>query len=59
VDPAGFDADFGVVPVDPRNHTYAVLVDAPTAERLGAESGTSGPFANPRIEPFGPPEPRD
>ena len=51
------DAGYGVVPVDPENDLYAVMVRAdrlppadPAAERY------RGPFSNPKIEPLRPPE---
>ena len=49
------DRSFGVVPIDPAKHLYAVQVreDALPKGR-GAKGGYDGPFANPRIEPFGP-----
>jgi hypothetical protein len=50
------DADFGVVNVDPEQDLYAVLVDEETAARLSGDPGVEGPFANPPIEPFGPPQ---
>jgi hypothetical protein len=53
---ADIDDDFGVVNIDPRGHRYAILVEERAAERVGQEPGVEGPFANPRIEPFGPPE---
>jgi hypothetical protein len=50
------DADFGVVEIDPDAHQYAILVEQPAAERVGGKQGVEGPFANPPIEPFGPPQ---
>jgi hypothetical protein len=49
------DASFGVVPVDPEARLFALMVDDQAAVRLGAFPEVSGPFSNPRIEPFGPP----
>jgi hypothetical protein len=50
------DAEFGVVNIDPKADRYAVLVEESAAERVGKQPGVEGPFANPRIEPFGPPD---
>lgn len=50
------DDDFGIVCIDPKRHRYAILVEERAAERVGKEPGVEGPFANPRIEPFGPPK---
>jgi hypothetical protein len=50
------DHDFGVVSIDPNHNRYAILVEDRTAERVGGKPGVEGPFANPPIEPFGPPE---
>lgn len=52
------DESFGVVEVDPEEHVYTVLVDAGAAARItGNEEWTAeGPFSNPPIQPFGPPE---
>ena len=55
--PEEIDAEFGVVAIDPENHLYTVLVDEQASARVAAQPGVSGPFANPRIEPFGPPQP--
>ena len=56
LDEGALDPDFGVVEVDPENHRYAVMVDEDTASRVAGKRGVEGPFSNPRIEPFGPPE---
>lgn len=52
------DESFGVVEVDPQEHVYTVLVEASAAAKItGDESWkVEGPFSNPRIQPFGPPE---
>ena len=50
------DDDFGVVNIDPKGHRYAILVEERAAARVGREPGVEGPFANPPIEPFGPPD---
>ena len=49
------DAEYGLVPVDPDNHLYSVLVDEKAGADAGRRAGVEGPFSNPRIEPFGPP----
>lgn len=55
------DGDFGVVEIDPQDHLYTVLVEEASASKFvsTADWDVSGPFANPRIEPFGPPEPEE
>ena len=55
--PEEIDAEFGVVPIDPDNHLYTVLVEEQASARVAGQPGVEGPFANPRIEPFGPPRP--
>ena len=46
------DPSFGVVPIDPDNGLYTVLVSPEVAERVQGSPGVSGPFANPPIEPI-------
>ncbi|WP_199553422.1 hypothetical protein [Sandaracinobacteroides hominis] len=55
---AKLDADYGVVAVDLAASLYAVKLDkseAGAAEKLG-QGGAEGIFADPKIEPFGPPD---
>lgn len=51
------DPEFGVVLVDPKAGSYAVMVDERHAPAALARDRVQGPWANPKIEPFGPPEP--
>jgi len=55
------DPQFGVVAVDPDAELYTVLVEDQAAPKLGSQADWSvkGPYSNPRIEPFGPPEASD
>ena len=51
------DAEYGVVLIDPQQSLYCVQVDAAQLPAVtGAEEPYRGPFAEPRIETFGPPE---
>jgi len=50
------DHEFGVVNIDPQKNLYAILVEPAAAQKASAEPGVAGPFSNPRIETFGPPE---
>ena len=54
--PGEIDRDFGVVGLSPEDHLYAILVDEAAGAKLGGVEGVSGPYSNPRIEPFGPPQ---
>ena len=59
--PEEVDTDFGLVALDPETGTYALLVAQAAGERVTAKDGADqpaagGPFSNPVIEPFGPPE---
>lgn len=51
-----FDESFGVIAIDPHNDLYAVMVEEEALARLEPDNErATGPFANPRIETFGPP----
>lgn len=61
--PEEIDRDYGVIEIDPADHLYCLMVDQSAVERLDRDwanqsepSGLEGPFSNPRIEPFGPPQ---
>ena len=49
------DESFGVVSIDPRANLFAVLVEESALPDLEQNAEVSGPYANPRIEGFGPP----
>ena len=50
------DGDFGVVEVDPDDHLYTFMVDEQKASEIAQNTAdVEGPYANPRIAPFGPP----
>jgi hypothetical protein len=51
------DMEYGLQMIDPVAGDYVMLVDAEAAARVDAAlADVSGPYANPKIEPFGPPE---
>ncbi len=54
---AAFDADFGVVEIDPDTHLYTVLVDQQAVAAIAPQHAerVEGPYSNPGIAPFGPP----
>jgi hypothetical protein len=56
--PADIDSEFGVVEIDPEQHLYTILVDEGAARKITTDERwkVQGPFSNPHIEPFGPPE---
>jgi len=55
VAPDALDTAFGVVAIDPSRHLYAVQVREDALPPAGKNAkGFKGPFANPRIEPYGP-----
>jgi len=49
------DRAFGVVTIDPKQGLYSVQVDAAHLPADAPSDEFSGPFSDPRIEPFGPP----
>lgn len=49
------DEHFGVVCVSPSQNLYTILAEEQAANRIEGASGVAGVFANPKIEPFGPP----
>ncbi len=54
---SAIDMDFGVVLIDPDRKLYAVRVRKNAIDKKKLkEGGESGPFSDPRIAPFGPPE---
>lgn len=47
-------SEFGVVPIDPSRGIYSVQIPANRLHVQEASTPYQGPFANPRIEAFGP-----
>jgi hypothetical protein len=54
--PEEVDPGFGVVPINPAEHLYTILVDEAAAARVADAPQVEGVFGNPRVEPFGPEE---
>ena len=52
------DREFGLIEIDPDERLFTFLVDEASAAKVkpGAGLRVAGPFSNPRIEPFGPPQ---
>ncbi len=52
------DAQFGVVEIDPADGTYAILVEETAAAKISNNENwkVQGPYSNPKIAPFGPPQ---
>ncbi|MEV6985874.1 hypothetical protein AB0M95_32070 [Sphaerisporangium sp. NPDC051017] len=48
------DTAYGLVPLDPEQGLYALRVTEDAGRRVG-QAGGGGPFADPPIEPYGPP----
>ncbi|MFJ2033789.1 hypothetical protein [Streptosporangium sp. NPDC087985] len=49
------DTGYGLVLIDPDQGLYGLRVTEEAARTLNPEAG-GGPYADPRIEPYGPPE---
>jgi hypothetical protein len=52
------DKSFGIVEVDPEDRLYTILVEETAVPKVkpDQEIDVKGPYSNPRISPFGPPE---
>ena len=51
------DEEFGVQMIDPAAGDYAILIEEEVARRIDPDQAeVSGPYANPKIETFGPPK---
>ena len=51
------DLEFGLQPLPPTPGDYVILVEESAARRIDPDyAGVSGPYSNPIIETFGPPE---
>jgi hypothetical protein len=52
------DREFGLIEVDPAEHIFTFMVEEASAAKVRSGPGwtVSGPFSNPSIEPFGPPQ---
>jgi hypothetical protein len=50
------DLEFGLVNIDPQQNLYTLMVDEKACGKLAGQKDVKGPFSNPRIETFGPPE---
>ncbi|MFF0204607.1 hypothetical protein [Streptomyces sp. NPDC005017] len=51
------DETYGVVLVEPDRGTHVMMVSESAAARITGTDAARGPFANPKIEPYGPPQP--
>ena len=54
--PEEVDPAFGLVNISPAEHLYTILADETAASRIADADPVEGVYANPRIEPFCPPE---
>lgn len=57
--PEELDAEFGIIEIDPEEGLYSILIDSEAYSRISQETlpeDMEGPFSNPPIAPFGPPE---
>ncbi|MFF5248435.1 hypothetical protein ACFY3V_29505 [Streptosporangium sp. NPDC000095] len=49
------DTDYGLVLIDPDQGLYGLRVSEVAARRVAPKAG-GGPYSDPRIEPYGPPD---
>ncbi|MEO9875754.1 MAG: hypothetical protein ABJM26_04280 [Anderseniella sp.] len=57
---AAIDAKFGIIIVDVKRHICTVRVDSDQLPKAVEQpEGVSGPYSDPKIAPFGTPEPDD
>ncbi|MEO1160767.1 MAG: hypothetical protein AAFW74_09990 [Pseudomonadota bacterium] len=57
---SAIDTKFGVILVDVKRHIYTVRVDKDQLPKDAPQSeGVSGPYSDPKIAPFGTPDPKD
>lgn len=51
------DLEFGLQPMPPNKGSYVILVEETAAQRIDPDQvSVSGPYSDPEIETFGPPE---
>ena len=55
---AALDVEFGLVAIDPAKSLYCVMVGEEFLPKVRSGGDIGGPYANPRIDTFGPPKSR-
>jgi len=50
------DQEFGVQLIDPVAGDYCVLIEEEALKKIDSQYDIEGPFSNPKIDTFGPPE---
>ncbi len=50
------DQEFGVQLIDPVASDYCILVEEEALKKIDSQYDIEGPFSNPTIDTFGPPE---
>lgn len=58
IEPTALQLEFGVVPIDPEAGLVSVIIDQSVFDGLSdvAKRFIDGPYANPKISPFGRPD---
>ncbi|MEZ9411693.1 hypothetical protein [Vibrio lentus] len=54
--PQDVDSEFGVQMIDPIAGTYCILVEEKAIHAINGSEKLDGPYSNPIIETFGPPD---